>query len=179
MPKASKRSIPVLSEDSLVKHLKPAPGSLRGFRVEFGFLGRSDREGHWCLYRGPELRDFLEIREADIRHSQSLESESNPLGGTLVWLSRKAVVRSVRVERARSEADFLQGSLMNTVLRGTGVGGLQPGGGQGAVAFLTAFSSAPCALITIAAIIYSAVECGDHDDEPEDGDDDEGDDGEA
>lgn len=147
-----------IRQDSLVDRLVQHPGVGGDCRVELGFLGRSHREGYWCLYRGPELGDHLEVRESDIVHSQSLESDSNPLGGTLVWLSSDAVVRSVRTGPAPSQGDFLQGAVMDEFLRATGVNSLTAGGPYG---IWTIATSTPCAIGTIIIIVVSAVKCDD------------------
>jgi hypothetical protein len=165
-----------LSQDNLVEKLGLAAERPKGFRVELGFLGRSDQQGYWRLYLGPELRDFIEVREADIKHSQSLESDSNPLGGTILWLSRGATVKRVTMDRAASQSDFLQGALMRTFLPGTGLGGVAPGGGVAPMFF----SSVPCAVVTIGLVIYSAIKCeGEGHTEPDDDDDDDDDGGEG
>jgi hypothetical protein len=180
MERKTRKKTPALSPDALVEKLVLEPGKLKGLRVELGFLGRSDRAGYWRLYRSPELGDFIEVREADVRHSQSLESDRNPLGGTILWLSRTALVTRVTIDSAPSQSDFLQGSLMRTFLPGTGIGGLRPGGGAAVPAIWTAFTSEPCAVVTIGLIIYSAIKCeGDGHTEGDDDDDDDDDGGEG
>ena len=160
----------------LVQQLSHRAGSSRKLRVELGILGPSDRDGYTRLYRGPDPRDFLEIRESDIKHRQSLETTSNPAGGTILWLSSRANVRNVRGHTADSHADFLQGPLADTFLPGTTVTGV-PTGGAAVPAIFTAFTSVPCAIATIGIIIYTAIEeCGTHTD-PDDDDDDDDDDG--
>jgi hypothetical protein len=111
-------------EDSLVARLISDPSSLPDPRVELGFLGASTRKGYWRLYSGPDLNDYLEVSESDILHSQSLESADNPLGGTMLWLSREAVVHRTRREAPEGEHDFLQGAIANEFLQSTGISGL-------------------------------------------------------
>jgi hypothetical protein len=178
MPTRSRSATLSRREVWLVEQLSHTPDTPSDLRVEIGILGPSKRKGYCRLYRGPDPRDFLEIRESDIRHRRSLESESKPLSGTILWLSNDAHVRNVRSEQPRSQAEFLQGALINTFLPGTGVGGVSPGG-SGIAEIWTAFTSEPCAVITIGILIYTAIEeCGTHGPEDDDDDDDD-DDGEA
>ena len=145
-----------LHEDTLVQKLVGYPGGGSQSRVEIGFLGRSPREGYWCLYTGPDLTDYLEFQEKDVLHGQSLETRENPLGGTMVWISSDATVRAVRVGPQRSQSDFLQGPVMEQFLGSTGIAGLTVGGPYG---IWTIFTSTPCAVATIVIVVYSAVKC--------------------
>lgn len=93
-------------------------------RAFFGFLKRSpDHQASrlWRLYLSLDFDDYIEINEGtDLLGSVSLETPQNPLGGTIVWVKRTAILRRVGVELRQVQADFLRGELTAQYLGSTG-----------------------------------------------------------
>jgi len=93
-------------------------------RVFFGYLKESpDYKAtlKWRLYLTLDFEDYIEFHETDDHlASISLESHHNPVGGTVVWLRKSAVVRYVGVETRQLQASFLRGQLASEFLGGTG-----------------------------------------------------------
>jgi hypothetical protein len=100
-----------LAQDALVERLKSDPSATTDLKVLTGFLGKDTREGYWRLYSTPELSHYVEFAEADIVHSQPLPEAMSPIGGTIVWLDRKAPLRIVRVDVRELQTEFLQGDI--------------------------------------------------------------------
>ena len=80
--------------------------------VYVGFVGRSQRPGHWRLYLNPEWSDYLEFHSDDVVLARALEPVGHPLGGTFVWLRRDANVLRTRITSRQAQADFLTGDLV-------------------------------------------------------------------
>ncbi len=93
-------------------------------RAFFGFLKRSpDHQTTrlWRLYLSLDFDDYIEIHEGnDLLGSVSLETPQNPLGGTIVWVKRTAILRRVGAELRHVQADFLRGELTSQYLGRTG-----------------------------------------------------------
>lgn len=111
---------PVLSQDPLVEQLLPDPSQGHpNVRVLAGFLGNSVQEGHVRLYLTPTLDTYLEIPRQAVVQSQSLVSDQNPLGGTLLWVKQDAdVVLHTRTNLRQRQEQFLRGNLSQATMRG-------------------------------------------------------------
>ena len=136
-----------MKPDMLVDNLVVDPTRLPHVRVFVGFLGRSPEAGYWRLYLTPTLDRCLEISEEHIMHHQSLASEQNSLGGTILWVKQDApVVLRTRTDLRQAQAQFLQGEITTDAQgmlagRGAGFDTLSPAG----VNILTWFSPpTPC-----------------------------------
>ena len=93
-------------------------------RAFFGYLKRSpDHQTSriWRLYLTLDFDDYIEINETtDLLGSVSLETPQNPVGGTIVWVKRSAILRRVGAESRQVQADFLRGELATEFLSRTG-----------------------------------------------------------
>jgi hypothetical protein len=103
--------MPEGSQQDALRDLVGDPAGLDVF-VYVGFVGRSQRTGHWRLYLNPEWSDYLEFHSDDVVFARALEPAGHPLGGTFVWLRRDAnVLRTQRTSR-EAQKDFLNGDLL-------------------------------------------------------------------
>ena len=105
-----------LNEDELVEALVPDPSQAPDVRAMAGFLGKSSRQGYWRLYRTSDLNSYVEFRQEDVVHTQSLEGDQNRLGGTVVWVRREANLLHTSTGSREAQADFLQGAVTNGFL---------------------------------------------------------------
>jgi hypothetical protein len=133
----SKRKMP--DEEGFVKNLVPDPSQPPDVTLLSGYSGRSSRPGHWRLYLSVELTSYVDIPEADIVHSQPLDKDQSPLGGTLLWVRRGADLKTTSMASRESQADFLRGTIAGSIT----AGGL--GFGLEATALPTTFSVTQCA----------------------------------
>lgn len=139
------RKKPDLEENELVRRLTSDRSRSANLTVLRGYLGKSDREGYWRLYPTPDMKDFIEIAETDIVHSESLETRDNPLGGTMIWVNSDAEIIRTQTDRLGAQAGFLSGSVMGSSSAARNRAAAGPIGDAG-----TAISTAPCwATITL------------------------------
>lgn len=111
-----------------------APVALRGF------VGKSSRgEGFIRIYPSLDRETYWEVERSDVVRRVRLESDANPLTGSVVFVKPTAeiITRIARTTRAR--ADFLKGSI-------------NPAGAQ-AVGGFTAGDSAATTFICVTATI--------------------------
>ena len=113
-----------LRQDELIEKLVPDPAAPPDVIVLVGFLGKSSRAGYVRLYITPKLNDYFEIREKDVVLTQSLATELNPLGGTVVWVRREADLLHTRTTAAQAAAEFLGGPIMDSFSGTPSLGGL-------------------------------------------------------
>lgn len=83
-----------------------------------GFVGRSAQDGHIRLYDNVGFQSYYEISVSDILHSQQLPTTQAPLGGSLVYVKRSALLRRVQVS-AEIEARFLEGPMSAAAISAT------------------------------------------------------------
>jgi hypothetical protein len=108
-----------LKEDSLVEQLVPDPNDLQP-RVQLtGWVGKSTKEGFWRLYLTPQLNEYLEFSDQDVMHTQSLQAEQSPLGGTTVWFRPGTIMRHCRLAARQVQVDFLSGAITSGFMSGT------------------------------------------------------------
>lgn len=139
-----KRNV-TLTPDTICECLVSDPCDLPDCRIVFGFLGKSTTKDRWRMYSGLELDDYIEFDEVDVLHSESLASDSNPVGGTILWIGKDTVIHHTRSEaRELAESSFLQGSITNEFLKDTGVNSLTTGAGSYGI--WTIVTSIPCAI---------------------------------
>jgi hypothetical protein len=118
-----------LKQDEIIARLVPDPTAPPDVIAIVGFLGKSSRRKSWRLYQTLDLKDYAEIAEDDIVQSQSLKSELQPLGGTVVWVKSGARVQHSRSESRPAEAEFMQGDITKQFLPGRGMESLARRGG--------------------------------------------------
>ena len=146
MPKQERSEYPdEMNEDEVVQHLVPDPSAVPEVKILSGFLGKSSRDGHWRLYLTPELSEYIEIPEEAVLRSQKLDNEQSPLGGTILWINRNAELVHTRTKSVAAQAEFLQGSITASFLRGLSVGAIFGSGSVGGVGGLKTFSVTECA----------------------------------
>ena len=57
----------------------------------------------------------MEVSESDIIYSYSLESPSNPLGGTVVWVKADAEIQKVK-NVSKNDNEFMRGDITSKFL---------------------------------------------------------------
>ena len=82
---------PKLKQDPLVDKLRPKPSQPPSIERR-GFLGESDKEGHWRLYLTGALTDYVEIAETDIVHYEPLATADDPDAGSRIWIKETAIL---------------------------------------------------------------------------------------
>jgi hypothetical protein len=91
-----------------------------------GFVGTSSEEGHTRLYFDPQLSDYVEIPNDAILHAQEVAKDQSPLGGTLLWIKKDAVLVHGKVGPNRPKAKFLEGRIQQEFLKGRAAAAAQP-----------------------------------------------------
>ena len=119
-----------LKEDPVITRLVPDPAAPPDVIAMVGFLGKSTRPRFWRVYRTLDLKDYTEIAEDDIVQTESLKSEQQPLGGTVIWVKSGARLQNSRSESSVAEADFMHGEITTKFLGSTGTEGLARTGGS-------------------------------------------------
>jgi hypothetical protein len=119
-----------LTQDEIIANLMPDPTAPPDVRALVGFLGKSPRDGRWRLYLTLELKEYVEFSEEDVLYSQSLRTEQNPLGGTIVWIERDAKLQHIRATPVRAQAEFLEGEVTQRFLPEIGREGATGGVGR-------------------------------------------------
>ncbi|MGS0685530.1 hypothetical protein ACVBEQ_10330 [Nakamurella sp. GG22] len=104
------------AEDEVVAKLVADPGAVPDLQTLVGLLGRSDRPGYWRLYLSPQLDEYVECRTDDVVHLEKLGAGPGALGGTMVWLDRKATVQHTRPTAPTMQGEFLQGDIATDFL---------------------------------------------------------------
>lgn len=98
-----------MKPNEITERLVPNPSEIPDVRILVGFLGKTTKEGYWRLYLSLDLKEYVEFRQEDVAHSEQLEREDSPLGGTAVWIKRDANLQHTRITSREAQADFLQG----------------------------------------------------------------------
>lgn len=102
----------------LVKDAQAPPDAL----LLSGYVGASSEEGHTRLYFDPQLSDYVEIPNEAILHTQEIPKDQSPLGGTLVWIKRDAVLVHGKVGPNRLKARFLEGRIQQEFVKAQAAG---------------------------------------------------------
>jgi hypothetical protein len=133
-----------LEQDEIIARLVPDPSDPPDVVVMVGFLGESPKPKFWRLYQTLDLKDYAEIAEEDIVYSQSLTTELQPLGGTVIWIKSGARLKYSQSESRLAEAEFMQGDITRNFLAGTGTEGLPRWGRAGVGGVLRENTYYPC-----------------------------------
>jgi hypothetical protein len=96
----------------LVKDAQAPPDTL----LLSGYVGASSEDGHTRLYFDPQLSDYVEIPNDAILHTQEIPKDQSPLGGTLIWIKRDAVLVHGKVGPNRLKAKFLEGRIQQELV---------------------------------------------------------------
>src|SRR5215831_1068176 len=103
----------------VVKDPKQPPDAL----LLTGYLGESSEEGHTRLHFDPELKNYVEIPNDAVLHTQPIPKESSSLGGHHVWIKRDAELIHGTVGPERTKAKFFEGPIAAAVgAAGVGAG---------------------------------------------------------
>jgi len=111
-------------EDPLVSNLVPNPAEVPETIVLTGFVGHGAQKDRLRVYVDAELSEYLEVSTSDVLYQQEGPIPQSPLKSSLVWVKASAQVRHVRTRAEKIEAEFLQGNITSTLLRGTDSGGI-------------------------------------------------------
>src|SRR6266403_3300767 len=133
-----------LKEDEIIARLVPDPAAPPDVIAMVGYLGKSGRPKFWRVYSTLSLKEYTEVAEDDIVQSQSLKSDRQPLGGTVIWVKSGARLQNSRNESAVAEADFMQGEITRKFLGRTGTEGLARTGGNVVLTTNTQFGQGAC-----------------------------------
>lgn len=98
-------------QDYIIGKLIENPASIPFLKAFRGFVGKSDKEGITRLYITPEMNEYIEVKTSDVVHSASTSNESNPLGGSVIWLNKEAMVEYKRMDSKTIQAEFLEGEI--------------------------------------------------------------------
>jgi hypothetical protein len=109
----------------VVAGLVSDPSEVPDVRVQIGLPGRSSRGGYWRLYLSLELTDYIEVREEDIVHFESLDDSQTPLRGTAVWIKRGAEISHTSTSTREMQAEFLGGDIAKGFLAGAETAALE------------------------------------------------------
>jgi len=99
-----------------------------------GYLGKSSEEGHTRIYFDPELKNYLEVPNDAVLHTQEIPKEVSSLGGSHIWIKSDAELIHGKVGPSRTKAKFFEGPIAAAAAAAAIGGGGQvggPGGGAG------------------------------------------------
>ncbi|HEX8913349.1 MAG TPA: hypothetical protein VF796_13395, partial [Humisphaera sp.] len=128
--KSSARSAPAIPAAEFVSKLVSDPANPPETTLLTGYPGASDEEGHTRIYFDPELRDYVDVPDDDILHTQPGEGALDP---SLVWIRRSAQVLHGAAAGDRQRAGFFEGRVWDENF-GVTVQGAAAGGGAFAAA---------------------------------------------
>lgn len=78
----------------------------------WGILTRNPLDNDfWRLYLNIEFSEYLEFSKDSVVYQLDLASEQNPLGGTIIWISRSATIYQTSAASRVRQASFLQGNI--------------------------------------------------------------------
>ncbi|HWB86863.1 MAG TPA: hypothetical protein VG675_22145 [Bryobacteraceae bacterium] len=107
-----------LKQDRLVEQLIPDPGAHTPTIQLTGWLGKGTQEGTWRLYLTPRLDEYVQFSDKDVVHTQPLQPDQSPLGGTMVWLQGGTVLQHTQIVGRQVQADFLSGAVASGLMPG-------------------------------------------------------------
>lgn len=76
-----------------------------------GYLGKSSEEGHTRIYFDPELKNYLEVPNDAVLHTQEIPKEVSSLGGSHIWIKSDAELIHGKVGPSRTKAKFFEGPI--------------------------------------------------------------------
>jgi hypothetical protein len=103
---------PKIRLDEFVAKVVPDPNNAGELLLVNGFLGKSSEEDHTRIYWDASLNTYVDVKDADIVHTESLSKEASPLGGSYVWVKRDAKVYFGAGGQS-TKGKFFEGPLMN------------------------------------------------------------------
>jgi hypothetical protein len=121
---AENKKVPV--HDDFVSKVVKDPKLPPDTQVLTGFVGKSSEDGYTRFYTDANLRDFVDIPDDAILHSEKVSPQASPLGGSHVWIDRNAEVIYGTVGPQRAKAKFFQGPIAAQAAAGAGPAPLPP-----------------------------------------------------
>ncbi|HET6232253.1 MAG TPA: hypothetical protein VFE05_19420 [Longimicrobiaceae bacterium] len=94
-----------------------------------GHVGDSPEQGHTRVYSDATLRNFMDVPDDSILHSEPLPSDASPLGGHFIWARKDAEVVHGN-DGQKQKAGFFEGPIFREHAQ-PGGGGNAPGIGAG------------------------------------------------
>lgn len=101
-----------LRMDEFVAKAVPDPKNAGATQLVSGFLGASPEPDHTRIYWDASLSTYVDVKTADIFHSEPLPKEQSPLGGSYIWLKRDGQVSFGSAAGQSKKAKFFEGPLM-------------------------------------------------------------------
>jgi hypothetical protein len=120
----NKKPLPDDFVSKVVKDPKQPPDA----QMLTGFVGKSSEDGYTRLYADANLRDFVDIPDAAILHSEKVAPQHSPLGGSHLWVERNAELTHGTVGQPRTKAplSFFTGPIAAQAAAGAGLAPLPP-----------------------------------------------------
>lgn len=66
----------------------------------------------------PQPDEYVEFADTDVVHTQTVQLEDTPLGGTIVWRHAATSLSPTRIINRQVQADFLSGGITSGCLAG-------------------------------------------------------------
>lgn len=111
-------------QDPIIQNLVSNPASVPDLIVLTGFVGNSSDKDRLRVYVNVELNEYLEVSRKDVHYQQEGPFADSPLKSSLVWVNAGASIKHVKAEATTIEAEFLQGEITSTLLKGATSGGI-------------------------------------------------------
>lgn len=100
---------PKLESHPLVGKLGLDAGSPKGVVPLAGFLGPSNREGHWRIYHSRAFNNFTDVPAEAIVYAEPPRPDDD--GPTTVYVQEGARVYATRIEKGMLTSRFLEGAI--------------------------------------------------------------------
>jgi hypothetical protein len=120
-----------ISLDDFVSKVVKDPKQPPDTTLLTGYLGKSSEEGHTRIYFDPELKNYLEVPNDAVLHTQEIPKEVSSLGGSHIWIKSDAELIHGKVGPSRTKAKFFEGPIAAAAAAAAIGGGGQVGGPQG------------------------------------------------
>jgi hypothetical protein len=98
--------------DDFIAKAVPDPKNSGGTQLVSGFIGASPEPEHTRIYWDASLGTYVDVKTADILHSEPLPKEQSPLGGSYIWLKRDGQVSFGSAAGQSKKGKFFEGPLM-------------------------------------------------------------------
>jgi hypothetical protein len=109
----------LIKQDRLAEQLVPNPSDQQPTILLTGWLGKGAKEGFWRLYLTPAFDEYVQFADKEVVHTQAVQAEQSPLGGTMVWLHAGTILQHTKVINRQVQADFLSGKITSEFMAGS------------------------------------------------------------
>jgi hypothetical protein len=109
--------------DDFIAKAVPDPKNSGGTQLVSGFIGASPEPEHTRIYWDASLSTYVDVKTADIFHSEPLPKEQSPLGGSYIWLKRDGQVSFGSAAGQSQKGKFFEGAAHGCVWRSIRSGG--------------------------------------------------------